>query len=363
MIVRLLLAVVLAGAIAAWMWSGSLVVAGSAEEANPRPPAERREADSTPFRVRVRTITSEERQQTLTMRGRTRADALVEVAAETAARIVARPVHRGNHVKAGDLLCQLDPGVRQAQLAQAKAEAARAALEHQAATKLQGRGFESQTRVAATQAALDAAQAGVAAAEQQLAHAAVLAPIDGVVQEPLAEVGAVLQLGHVCATIVDADPIIVTGQVTERDVAKIKLGVPVDVALVTGEAVTGNISFISRTGQADTRTFTVEIEVPNKDLTLRAGVTAEAQIPLDPVIAHRLSPGVLTLDDRGMVGVRTIDDNNVVAFRPVVIAGQDKDGFWVKGLPDTVTIITVGQDFVAAGETVDPVHVDAGDDA
>lgn len=359
MLVRLLLAALLTGAIAAWMWSGTLVVAGTAEEATPRPPAERSEADSAPFRVRVRTITAEQRHQTLKMPARTRADALVEVAAETAARILERPVSRGSRVEVGDLLCQLDPGVRQAQLAQAEAEAARAALEHEAATKLQGRGFESQTRVAATKAALDAAQAGVAAAEQELGHAAVRAPIAGVVQEPLAEVGSMLQTGGICATIVDADPIIVTGQVTERDIAKVEHGVEATIHLVTGETVKGHVSFISRTGEEDTRTFTVEIEVPNTDLSLRAGVTAEAEIPLDPVIAHRLSPGVLTLDDRGHVGVRTIDEDNVVAFRPVAIAGQDKDGFWVMGLPETVNVITVGQDYVADGQTVDPEFVKA----
>lgn len=356
MIARIVLALVLAAGIAAWMMSGSLVVSGVAEEASPRPPAERREADSAPFRVRVERIAASERQKTLTMRARTRADALVEVAAETVGRIEQRPVARGSAVKAGDLLCQLDPGSRAAELARAEAEAAKALLDHEAATKLQGRGFESQTRVAATKAALDAARALVVAAEQELAHTKVLAPIDGVVQEPIAEIGSVLQMGQLCATIVDADPIVVTGQVTERDVAKIDHGAEAHVRLVTGETATGHVSFISRTGNPDTRTFTVEIQVPNDDLSLRAGVTVEADIPLDPILAHRLSPGVLTLDDTGRIGVRTVNADDIVEFRPVGIAGQDQDGFWVTGLPETVTVITVGQEYVVDGQKVDPVE-------
>ena len=354
MFARLILAALLAAAIAAWMSTGSLVVSGSAEEAAVRPPAERQESDASLFSVRVRNITAEERVQTLDMRGRTRADALVEVAAETAGRIDERPVQRGSIVKQGDVLCQLDEGVRAAELAKAEAEASKAELDYEAASKLQGRGFESQTRVAATKASLDAANASVAAAKQELARAIVRAPIDGVVQEPIAEVGSMLVVGQLCATIIDADPIIVVGQVTERDIAKIENGVPVRVELVTGENATGTVSFVSRTANENTRTFTVEVRIPNPDRKLRAGVTALAHIPLDPVVAHRLSPGVLTLSERGAIGVRAVDETDVVRFLPVKIVGQDTDGFWVTGLPDKVTVITVGQDYVIDGQKVSP---------
>lgn len=359
--VKILAALALAGGIGAWMATGTLVVSGSAQEAEVRPPAERLQADAAPFEVRTRRIKAVERERTLTMRGRTRADALVNVAAETSGRIEERAVDRGDLVAAGDLLCRLDPGVREAQLAQAAAEAAKAQLEFDAASKLQGRGFESETRVAATRAALDAAEAGVAAAEQELERTRVKAPIAGVVQEPLAEIGSMLAVGGVCATIVDADPIIVTGQVSERDILDVEVGVTAIVSLVTGRTVEGRVSFISRTADPDTRTFTVEIEVPNPDDTLRDGVTAEAIIPLAAVEAHRLSPGVLTLSDAGEIGVRVVREDDTVAFMPVQIAMQDTDGFWVTGLPEAVTVITVGQEYVIDGQRV--VAVMEGEDA
>ncbi|WP_108659711.1 efflux RND transporter periplasmic adaptor subunit [Acuticoccus kandeliae] len=358
--VQLILSLVMAAAITAWMLSGEMVVSGNAQEATRRPPAERSQAQSAPFRVRVQEITAEERPRTLTMRGRTRADSLVSVAAETAGRLDERPVDRGSVVEPGDVLCRLDRGVREAQVAQAKAEAAKAELDFDAASKLKGRGFESETRVAATRAARDAAVAAVAAAEQELERTIVKAPIAGIVQEPIADVGSMLAIGGLCATIVDADPIIVTGQVSERDIPMIEPGVSADIRLLTGENVTGTVGYISTTANADTRTFTVELSVPNADRKLRDGVTAEAHIPLDPVKAHRVSAGVLTLSDTGAVGVRTVDADNKVAFQPVKIVTQDSDGFWVTGLPDKVTIITVGQDYVAEGQTVDPVSESEG---
>lgn len=350
-----LLALLIAGGIAAWMLTGDLVISGSADVAEVRPPAERSEAGAAPFRVRVRTIRAEKRPRTLTLRGRTRADALVSVAAETAGRVEERPAARGDEVAAGDVLCRLDPGVRAAELARAEAEAAKARLEFDAASKLQGRGFESETRVAATRAALNAAEAGVAAARQELERTTVRAPLAGVVQEPIAEVGTMLPVGGICATIVDSDPIVVTGQVSERDVPEVRTGVTAEVALVSGERAEGTVSYISRTADPNTRTFKVEITLSNPDGILRDGVTAEARIPLDSVTAHRLSPGVLTLSDSGEVGVRTVDANGIVGFSPVTIVMQNTDGFWVTGLPETVTVITVGQDYVVEGQTVEPV--------
>lgn len=349
---QLAFALLIAGAIAAWMWSGNIIVAGSAQEAERRPPAERSQAAATLFRVKTEVSQAVERPRSLTMRGRTRADALVRVAAETAGRVVARPVDRGDHIAEGDVLCQIDPGVREALLARAHAEREKATLEFDAATKLRGRGFESDTRVASTKAALDAANADVAAAQQELERATVKAPLSGTVEEPIVDKGTMLQVGDVCATIVDADPMIVTGQVAERDMPLVRYGVTSTVQLITGETVEGTVGFISRTADPDTRTFKVEIDIANPDDALRAGVTARAEIPLPPVTVHRLSPGVLTLGKDGEIGVRTVNADGVVAFEPVRIAMHDTEGFWVTGLADEVTIITVGQDYVTEGQTV-----------
>ena len=162
----------------------------------------------------------------------------------------------------------------------------KARLDHKAATQLQGRGFESETRVASTKASLDAAQARVAAAQQELERTIVRAPISGVVQAPLAEKGQMLSVGGTCATIVDADPMIFTGEVAERDIADLALGTPASVTLITGETVEGEVSYISRTADSYTRTFTVEITLPNPDGALRTGVTAKATIPLGTIRAH-----------------------------------------------------------------------------
>lgn len=350
-------AVVITAAIAGWMSTGDVVIGG--QENSPHavpPPAERTAtAEAKPFRVEVETISAEERRTTLKMRGRTEADARVPVRAETRGRVAERMVSAGDEVQVGDGLCQLDKGVREAQLLKAKAQAARAELDYEAASKLRQRQFESETRVAATKAELDAAKATVAEAQLELDRTTIKAPVAGTVENPMTDTGEMLSVGDVCATLIDVDPMKVTGQVSERDIGKLKSGMAAEVSLVTGETAEGKITFISKAADPDTRTFTVEIEVPNPDGTLRDGVTALAEIPLPPVSAHHLSPGILTLADNGTVGVRAVTADNKVVFHPVTIIGQSTDGVWLNGLPSTVTVITVGQDYVVDGEIVEPV--------
>jgi multidrug efflux system membrane fusion protein len=103
-----------------------------------------------------------------------------------------------------------------------------------------------------------------------------------------------------------------------------------------------------------TRTFAVELEVPNPDGTLPAGVTAEIQITGGTAMAHKISPSLLSLETDGTIGVKTLDDQDQVVFHPVEIARSQTDGIWVTGLPETARIITVGQGYVLAGQMVEP---------
>ena len=84
-----------------------------------------------------------------------------------------------------------------------------------------------------------------------------------------------------------------------------------------GEDVTGLVSFISRSADPNTRTFRVEIQVPNPDLRLRDGQTAEILISTDGAKAHLVPQSALTLNDEGQLGVRLVDDNSQAQFRIV----------------------------------------------
>ena len=104
-----------------------------------------------------------------------------------------------------------------------------------------------------------------------------------------------------------------------------------------------------------TRTFKVEASSPNPDYVLRSGLTVELALPLTPVRAHSIPSSLLALDDEGKLGVRILNKQNVVQFHNVQLLGDSSDGVWVLGLPEQTRLITVGQEYVSSGSTVEVV--------
>jgi multidrug efflux system membrane fusion protein len=176
-----------------------------------------------------------------------------------------------------------------------------------------------------------------------------------VVQDPLASVGSMLGAGAPCATIVQLDPMLFVGNVPEVRIGLAKLGLPASIKTVTGDTVDGKVSYIASTADPATRSFVIEIEIPNADGKVRDGVTAEATVNVGTAPAHLLPQSVLTLDDEGIVGVRAVEDSKV-AFYPITILQDTREGVWVTGLPPKVDVITVGQESVQAGQTVAASH-------
>lgn len=352
-----ILAAALTVGIGFWMSQGTVVIGGvgDGENATPAPADRVAEGQDTTFRVQVLKLEAQDRQAILEVRGRTESEAKVEVRAETTDDVIERPAREGAYVSAGDILCVLDKGTREARILEAKALLAQAEMDHAAASQLAEKGYTAQTRAAATQALLDAARARIKEAELELEHTIIRSPISGVIQTPMAEVGAQLEKGSICATVVNSDPMIAIGQVSELNVAQVSLDMTAEVELVTGETMEGKVRYISPAANPDTRTFRIEVELPNPDGAARDGVTAVTKLPLPVEKAHKISPAILTLNDDGEVGVRAVGDDNKTAFYPVKVLGGEKDGLWVGGLPDTVNVIVVGQEYVGEDQVVEPV--------
>jgi membrane fusion protein, multidrug efflux system len=347
------MALAIAAGVSWYMLTGEMVVGGQPNADLPAI-AERQAADDALVAVQVELHRAAERISALEIRGRTEADALVEVRAQTAGTVEERLVAKGQQVEPGALLCVIERGAREARLAQAQAQLKQAETDLEAKLALAEKGHLPRNQIPALEATANAGRAAVAEAELELSRTEVRAPIAGIVQDPLASVGDVVQIGETCATIIDNDPMKIIGQVAEREIGQLEEGMPARVRLVSGDEAEGEISYIAPSADPQTRTFRVEIIVANPGGAIRDGVTALAFVPLPGSKAHLVSSAYLTLDDSGAMGVRTVDDNDVVHFLPVRIVGSDVNGMWVAGLPEEARIITVGQDYVQAGQTVAP---------
>ena len=345
---------ILAG-VGGWMFTGELIEGGQADP-NAETIADRQaKLTNNAFRVRILELQPSERTRTLSIRGRTQAESMVSVRAETGGTVETRAVDKGQMVKPGDLLCVIDKGVRETQLDRAKAILRQAQEDYDANKLLVERGFATNTKLRGLKAALDTAVAGLATAEQDMQRTEVRATVAGQVQTPYAEVGDNLRTGDVCVTLMETNPMLFSGQVPEREIGAIKPGMAASVNLISGDTVGGKIRYISPVADANTRTFNIEIEMPNPDRKLLDGMTATADIDLDPVKAYQINPSWLTLADDGQIGVRSVSTQNKVQFNPVRIIAMDEKQAWVDGLNPGLRVITLGQNFVAAGEEVEPL--------
>jgi multidrug efflux system membrane fusion protein len=289
------------------------------------------------------------------LRGRTEAERKVDIKAETYGRIIELEVEKGDWIKKGATLARLSPEERPARLAEAKALHAQRKIEYDASRRLSKKGYRAETQLAAAKAALETAAASVTRAQVALRTTTIQAPFDGLIVARAAEIGDFIDKGEPVARILDLDPVLAVGQISEGNRGRIAVGGPARVALVGGREVPGKIRFIAAEAEATTRTFRIEVELPNPDAEIPDGITAEIRLPLGEVAAHRVSPAILTLTDDGAIGVKTLGPDNRVRFHPVRIIGDGTDGVWLSGLPERITLITVGQDFVAEGQTVRPI--------
>ena len=280
---------ILASFLVIWMVSGSLV-----EEEN----FEKKDSSlDTLSSVTIINSQAKNKSKILKSSGFTEADKFVQVRAEVSGRLIARPAQQGDYVEEGDLICQLYIAGREA-------------------------------------------------------YPKIVAPFSGYLETLRVEEGDFLNTGAVCAALIDPDPMLLVADIAEKDIAQVQLGSEATAKLISGRLITGEVTFIASSADKNTRTFRVEISVDNKDRTIRDGVSAEIYIKGKEEPAHKISPAILSLNDQGKLGVRTVTADNRVEFKEINILEDTNSGMWVSGLGEEARIITLGQEYVFQGKTV-----------
>jgi multidrug efflux system membrane fusion protein len=273
--------------------------------------------------------------------------------------VAAIDVVRGQRVAEGQRIVELAEDDRPARLAEARALLAQREVEFRASRTLAERGFRADNQHAVAKAQLDAARAMVTRMEVEIRRIAVRAPFAGVLEARPVELGNYLKEGDAVATLVDLDPVIVVAHLTEIDRSRVRIGQTGRARLATGQEIDTRVRYLSANADSATRTYRVELEAANPDLAVIGGVTAEILLAVDEVAAHRITPALLALDERGVVGVKVVGADDKVAFHPIRVLEDGPDGMWVAGLPDRIRLISVGHEFVQPGQIVRPVAGEA----
>jgi multidrug efflux system membrane fusion protein len=223
------------------------------------------------------------------------------------------------------------------------------------AEKLFAGGNRTETQVLAARSAEATAAAQLNQSRAAADRLTLQAPFAGVVDTVNVEPGEWIQTGTPVATVLSLDPIEVRAEVSELYVDYLRPGADALLTLANGVQVHGTVSFVSKEASAQTRTFPVEITLPNPQHAIAAGMTAEVTLFADPIRAVTVPRSVITLSDAGEIGLRVVGTDNVARFAAVDMIDDKPEGLVLTGVPADVRIIVAGQDLVRDGETVTAV--------
>jgi multidrug efflux system membrane fusion protein len=315
------------------------------------------EVAQKPFRVAVAVAEVTPHSRRLVLSGRTEADKKVMATARGGGVITDLRVRRGSWVEKDDIIAILSDDAREAQVAQATALVTQRRTELDAKRRLIENGNMPRLELVNLESQLKIAEAVQATAQAERDRGIVRAPWAGLVTDVPVEIGqaAFSFSGREIAQIVALDPIVAVVEVAERKLSGIAVGESADIRLVTGQTATGKIRFVSKSASPSTRTYRIEVEVPNPSRAIPDGITAEVAIPLAPVAATQVPRSALTFSSGGDIGVRTVNDRGVVEFMRVNVLEDEQSQMWVTGIANGARVIVKGQDFVREGQNVDPV--------
>lgn len=354
--------IAIAIAILATLWVASgVILPGHEDNAQSTPTiaqAEKQEQEEqTIQQVRVREIEAQSHSHDIILTGRSIANKRIDLRTEVSGQITHIHFERGDTVKSGDILAEIEVNDRSAIAQEAQKLVVQRQSEFDAAKSLAERGFNSRIRLNEAAAQLEAAKSSLKQASTTLGKTKITAPFNGIIQERAIEIGDFVSIGDMAFTLVHLDPVKFTGFLAEREIQEVDLNKTARIELLNSDIINAKITYISPSANEDTRTYRIEIELPNPDGLIKEGFTAKILIPTQEQMAHKISPSILTLNDIGQVGVKIVKEDDTVAFMPITILSDQSDYMWISGLPDQgkTRLISVGQEFVQDGQKVKPV--------
>ncbi len=348
-------------AAAAWLASGEVDLRADGSSGRTAPVAPKDGSSGSGkknrqlFRVEVIRASVEPWRNRLDLPARSEAAETVIIRTRTSGTVEETPVEEGAKVHKGDILCRLDMADRRTRLSAARAALESAEHDYAAGRKLHETGHLSDARLKQLRSLFEQARANVARLELDITYTEVRAPFSGILSRQLARTGSLLAPGDPCAELVRLDPLKIVASASEREISGLTLGMSASAELVTGERLTGRLTYIAPQADPATRTFRIEMKAANPDGRARAGVTASLHVSLPPRPAALVPLTAIGLNDEGILGVHVVRPDDTVAFLPVEVLEQSREGARVAGIPDGARVIVSGQYYVLPGQKVEAV--------
>jgi RND family efflux transporter MFP subunit len=299
-----------------------------------------------------------------TTSGIVQANTSVDVGFEVAGKVVMVGPDEGQPVRAGQEIAALDPTDYRLAVAQASALADRAARDRDRNQPLLASGAIAPADMDHLETGARQSAAAAELTRKRFADTRLGSPISGVIARRAIEVGATVAPGQAVFTIVDLDPVRVRVGVPEADVGRITEGAAATVRIpALDTSFAGRVSLIGVLADPATRSYTVEISVPNPSRRLRAGMVAEATITNAQTRSAIVVPATAVVHDGGVNGTTNVyvldQDGARVHARRVTTGPAHGDSLEITaGIAAGERIIVAGQQRLREGALVQLVRTE-----
>ena len=305
--------------------------------------------------VIVKKIIEDEFVNKLKLSGFSEASRIVVLKSQVVGKVSSKYFSKGEAYKAGQQILLIDPEDKIARLKEMEALLNQRKKEYEVAENLFKKGFRSEVKLSESRTNFENALASYERSQVELNNTKISLPFDSVIEESYVELGDYLKKGDPLAKIVDLDPIFVSVNTSEKEISNIFINQNSKVE-IAGKTYLGLVNYISKTSDPETRNFKVQIKIDNKNSEILSGLSSKIEIELQPQKAFFIASSLISLDDKGRIGIKIVENEKVI-FLPINIISDVGDGYWVNIQDEQkrkeIYIISQGKEYTISGEVVD----------
>jgi RND family efflux transporter MFP subunit len=305
-------------------------------------------AESEQVKVRTAVVKFQDVDQNITFTANVEPEVKNNIAPAAPGRIRKVFVEVGDRVAKGQKLAQMDA----ANLSNLETQIGNLRKTYQRVSELFSVGGASQQDLDNAKLQLDVAETNLKNLNE---NTYLISPLNGIVSAKNYDEGDLYSGQMSILTVMQINPVKLIVNVSESYYSKIKLGMPVDIAVdvIEGETFKGKVTLIYPTIDDRTRTFGVEVKIANANNHIRPGMYARATFDFG-TMKHALVPDQAIVKQAGAGSKYVyVYNGGKVQFREVELGLRVASDFEViSGLNEGDEVVVAGQAKLVDGASV-----------
>ena len=280
-----------------------------------------------------------------------------QVVAKTSGVMLQLLAEEGDQVRAGQVLARIDPDRPRLEMERSRALVRKLENNYRRAQELAASKLVAAEQAEQIRFDLEAARAAYELAQLELSYTNIVAPISGVIAQRMAKPGNLIQLNSSLFRIVDNSQLEAVLNVPERDLATMKPGLAVHMAVdaMPGQVFQGTIDRVSPVVDAGSGTFRVVTAFPG-DGGLRPGMFGRIEVVYDQRTAALTVPRAALIEDAGETAVFTVREKKAVRVAIEVGHMSGELAEVRKGLEEGDQVVTAGKITLRDGAEVEVLN-------